>query len=147
MVRFGVRVGPKVSGGFSSRISCAASEDSTTSIRGASLDDAVWCCANDSASIADTKNDRLAASDNRVDGNTAPPPSVRLSRILRNRWRSRAGSFSFFLETLLNSLSFFVLQSLESSKGFLRVFDAVQPPVNNAELIPSLLDDLRIGVR
>src|SRR5579859_2814826 len=44
MVRWGVRVVPKVSGGFCTSVSCNSSDDSQTSIRGVSPEATAFCC-------------------------------------------------------------------------------------------------------
>ena len=73
IVRFGARAVPKVRAGFSCSVSCCSSEDSTTSIRGASFGDAVFCCGIDSGNITSRINDRPAANGNLVNNDNPPP--------------------------------------------------------------------------
>src|SRR6266446_251757 len=69
-------------------------------------------------------------------------------RILwRRRWLGRIGVLLSFisLQHSLRVLCLFLLELLECGHGLLRVGHAMKVTVDDSELIPSLLDDFRIG--
>src|SRR6267378_2438648 len=78
---------------------------------------------------------------------TGIPNTLSLRILWRGRRLARIGILLGFvsLQRFLRVLCLFVLELLECGHGLLRVFRAMKVTVDDAELIPGLLDDFGIG--
>src|SRR6266849_6208649 len=140
IVSAGIREEPNRSGGFSRSDSCNSSEDSTAAMRMGA------CARASSVPLAWPKS---------ANTTTTQRPDARIVKTLGTFiFRARRLSRLFWIlflqlhfEHLLSVLGFLVLEFLENSHGLLCLVHAAKVAVDDSELIPSLLDDFRVGAR
>src|SRR5712691_7655987 len=157
MERAGMREGPNCSGGFSRSDSCKSSEDSATAMRRGARDGGAEACVfgvGDCAERENTASKHNSDARHKISlGNSADGYIRVLIYIYRSlrilgigRWLRRIWILLNLIpfQRLLRALRLFVLELLECSHGFLRFLHAMKAPVDDSELIPSLLDDVEV---
>src|SRR5215467_8868289 len=146
MVRAGARPASKPRGGFSASDSRFSSDDRYTLISAAGF--ALWPWATAGNSIAQTPHITSRPAGVRFEFMPSSLRSgIRFGRRRGGRRLRQVRVLLYFvaLQRFLRAFRLLVFQLLKRGHGSLRFLGPAQPPVNDTELIPGLLDDVGIG--